>query len=200
VQMHFAKADVSFASSFNPRVRVKKGPVTVREIAALYVYDNTLFAIEGNGRMVRDALENAARFFKTCPDPTCTSGQLINSRVIGFNYDMAEGVEYEIDLTKHEGERITNLKYHGKPLTDGQPLRIAVNNYRAGGSAGYTMFKSGRVVRRSSQEIRDLMIEYYSVRHALPAFPSRNWRVMPPAAQVTLEAEAAAEFRRGDNR
>jgi 2',3'-cyclic-nucleotide 2'-phosphodiesterase / 3'-nucleotidase len=200
VQLHFAKADVSFASSFNPSVRVKKGPVTVREIAALYVYDNILFAIEGNGRMVRSALENAARFYKTCPDTSCATGPLINSRVIGFNYDMAEGVEYEIDLTKPEGERITNLRYHGKPLSDEQPLRLAVNNYRAGGSAGYTMFKGAKVLWRSSNEIRDLMIEYYGDKHALPSAASRNWRVIPQAAQATLEAEAAAESRRGANK
>ena len=43
-----------------------KGPVTVRQIAALYIYDNQLYALEGNGKMVREALENSARYFLTC--------------------------------------------------------------------------------------------------------------------------------------
>ena len=38
------------------------------------------------------------------------------------------------------GDRVRNLRRHGKPLADDQKLRIAINNYRAGGSAGYTMF------------------------------------------------------------
>lgn len=200
VQMHYAKADVSFASSFNPRVEVKAGPVTIREIAALYIYDNTLYAVELTGAGLRAALENAARFYRTCPDPACTTGPLIGTRVIGYNYDMAEGVEYEIDLRKPEGSRVVNLRFHGKAVEDGQKFRVAVNNYRAAGSAGYTMFKDARVLWRSNDEIRDLIIEYFSAKKALPVKPSGNWRIIPEAALLVLEAEAAADARRGDNR
>ena len=68
VQMHYAQADVSFASLFNPRVAVPKGEVTVRQIAALYLYENELYAIEGDGRMVKDALENSARYYLSCAE------------------------------------------------------------------------------------------------------------------------------------
>ena len=195
VQLFYAKADVSFASSFNPRVEIRKGPVTVRQIAALYVYDNQLYAIEGNGKMVREALENAARYFLTCSGD-CTRGPLINRQVIGFNFDMAEGVDYEIDLTRPVGQRIQNLRWHGRPLADAQPLRIAVNNYRAGGSAGYSMFRGAKIVWRSPEEIRDLVIQYYIEHKQLPAKPDRNWRIVPEDARRTLEQEAAAEAKR----
>ena len=191
VQMFYAKADVSFASSFNARVNVPKGPVTVRQIAALYLYENQLYAIEGTGRMVREALENSARYYNACSGD-CTQGPLINSHVVGYNYDMAQGVEYEIDITQPVGQRIRNLRWHGQPLSDTQPLRIAVNNYRAGGSAGYTMFRDAKIVWRSTDEIRDLIIEYYSEHKTLPAAPDRNWRVVPEAAARALEREASA--------
>jgi 2',3'-cyclic-nucleotide 2'-phosphodiesterase/3'-nucleotidase len=199
VERYYTKADVSFASSFNPRVVVPKGPVTVRQIAALYLYDNELYAIEGNGKMVRDALENAARFFETCA-ADCSHGPLINRRVIGYNFDMAEGVEYEIDLTRPVGDRIRNLRWHGAPLRDDQPLRIAVNNYRAGGSGGYTMFRGAKVVWQSSDEIRDLMIRYYVEHKNLPAQPENNWRIVPESARKTLRDEALAEGGRSANR
>ena len=189
VQLKYAKADVSFTSSFNTRVRVHKGPVTVREIAALYLYDNTLYAIEGTGRMVRQALENSARYYLPCKDD-CSNDQLINTKMAGFNYDMAQGVEYEVDVSKPEGQRIRNLKWKGKPLADDQKLRLAVNNYRAGGSGGYTMFKDAPVLWRSSDEIRDMMVEYYTHRKKLPVSPDNNWRVVPDAARVALEREA----------
>src|ERR1035438_6193258 len=83
VQLFYSKADVSFTALFNPEVRIPQGQVTVRQIAALYPYDNELLAIEGTGKMVKDALENAARYFSGNGMP-------------GFNYDMAAGVEYEI--------------------------------------------------------------------------------------------------------
>jgi 2',3'-cyclic-nucleotide 2'-phosphodiesterase/3'-nucleotidase len=191
VQLFYSKADVSFASSFNSRVSVPQGPVTIRQIAALYVYENQLYVVEGNGKLVRDALENSARYYNTCPGD-CSHGPLINPRVIGYNYDMAQGVDYEIDLTQPPGQRIRNLRWHGKPLDDNQPLRIAVNNYRAGGSAGYSMFHGAKIVWRSPDEIRDLVIQYYSDHKTLPAQPDNNWRIVPEAALRTLEREAMA--------
>lgn len=191
VQLYYSKADVSFASSFNSRVSVLKGPVTIRQIAALYVYENQLYVVGGTGKMVRDALENSARYYNSCASD-CSHGPLINPHVIGYNYDMAQGVDYEIDLTQPPGNRIRNLRWHGKPLADNQPLRIAVNNYRAGGSAGYTMFRGAKIVWRSPDEIRDLVIQYYSQRGTLPAQPNNNWRVVPETAFHTLEREAVA--------
>jgi 2',3'-cyclic-nucleotide 2'-phosphodiesterase / 3'-nucleotidase len=191
VQLYYSKADVSFASSFNSRVSVPQGPVTIRQIAALYVYENQLYVLQGDGKMVRDALENSARYYNSCAGD-CSQGPLINSQVIGYNYDMAEGVDYEIDLTQPPGRRIRNLRWHGKPLEDDQPLRIAVNNYRAGGSAGYSMFRGAKIVWRSPDEIRDLVIQYFSEHKTLPAHPQNNWRVVPEAALRTLEREALA--------
>jgi 2',3'-cyclic-nucleotide 2'-phosphodiesterase/3'-nucleotidase len=191
VQLFYSKADVSFASSFNARVSVPKGPVTIRQIAALYVYENQLYVIEGNGKMVRDALENSARYYNTCAGD-CSQGPLINPHVIGYNYDMAEGVDYDIDLTQPAGQRIRNLRWHGKPLDDNQPLRIALNNYRAGGSAGYSMFHGATILWRSPDEIRDLVIRYYSEHKTLPAQPDNNWHVVPQTALHTLQREALA--------
>jgi 2',3'-cyclic-nucleotide 2'-phosphodiesterase/3'-nucleotidase len=193
-QLSYAKADVSFASSFNPNATVPRGPVTIRQIAALYIYENQLYAVEGTGKMVREALENAARYYNSCA-ADCSQGPLINPQIIGYNYDMAQGVNYEIDLTQPPGSRIRNLRWRGKLLADEQPLRIAVNNYRAGGSAGYTMFRDAKIVWRSSEEIRDLMIHYYTEQGRLPAQPDHNWRVVPEAARSTLRTEAFAGTR-----
>jgi 2',3'-cyclic-nucleotide 2'-phosphodiesterase/3'-nucleotidase len=192
VQLHYAKADVSFTSLFNPRVRVARGPVTARALAALYIYDNELYAIEGGGRMVREALENAARSYRTCPEPTCSRGPLVDRARAGYNFDMAQGVEYEIDLTRPEGQRVRHLRYRGAPLRDDQPLRIAVNNYRAAGSAGYTVFRGAKIVWRSGREIRDLMIEYFGTRGVLPERPDGNWRLVPARAVETLVLEQAS--------
>ena len=164
VQLFYSKADVSFTALNDPAVRIPKGQVTVRQIAALYPYDNQLLAIEGTGKMVKDALENSARYFS-------------GNGVPGFNYDMAEGVEYQIDRTRPEGDRIANLRWHGKPLLPAQKLRIAINNYRAGGSGGYTMFRDAKVVWRSAEDIRDMMIRYYSGRKSIPAEATGNWKI-----------------------
>src|ERR1017187_3238126 len=196
VELYYSKADVSFASLFNPSVRVPKGRVTVRQIAALYPYDNELYVIEGNGKMVKDALENAARYFLTCEGERCTRPPLTNRSVLGYNYDMAQGVDYEVDLSRPEGDRIRNLRWQSKPLAPDRKLRIAINSYRAGGSAGFSMFIGAKVLWRSQEEIRDMMVRYYSERKSLPAQADGNWRVIPEAARRTLEKEALAEAAR----
>ena len=192
VQLEYAKADVSFTALFNPSVKVPKGEVTVRQIAALYPYDNELYAVEGTGKMVKDALENAARFYLSCEGARCGEPPLINRDVIGFNYDMAEGVEYEIDLTRPAGDRVRNLRFHGEPLAPDRKLRIAINNYRAAGSAGYSMFAGAPILWRSGREIRDLLVEYYTAHKNLPAVASGNWRIVPELAAKTLAREAQA--------
>ena len=193
MQLAYSKADVSLTGLFNPRVMVPKGAVTVRQLAALYIYDNQLYTIEGNGRMLRDALEVAARYFRSCQTPACSTGPLIEKTVPGFNYDMAQGVTYQIDLRKPPGNRIRNLRWKGRALTDDQPLRLAVNNYRAGGSGGYKMFRGAKIVWQSPEDIRDLMIQYYGQKRPLPTNADGNWRIEPKPARKLLIKEADAE-------
>jgi 2',3'-cyclic-nucleotide 2'-phosphodiesterase/3'-nucleotidase len=190
VQLAYSHADVSFTALFNPAVRVPQGQVTVRQIAALYPYDNDLYVVEGDGKMVKDALENAARYYLSCEGARCSQLPLTDRSVAGFNFDMAKGVEYEIDLTRPEGSRIRNLRWHGKPLAPDQKLRIAINNYRAAGSAGYSMFAGAKIIWRGQDEIRDMIVHYYTDKKKLPAEPDNNWRLLPDEARKTLEQEA----------
>jgi 2',3'-cyclic-nucleotide 2'-phosphodiesterase/3'-nucleotidase len=106
---------------------------------------------------------------------------------------MAEGVNYEIDLTQPEGRRIRNLTWKGKPLDPDQKLRIAVNNYRYGGAAGYSMFRSAKIVWRSSEDIRQLIISYFSERGKLSGEADNNWRIVPEQAREELRREALSE-------
>jgi hypothetical protein len=99
-------------------------------------------------------------------------------------------VNYEIDLTQPEGQRIRGLTWKGRPLQPDQKLRIALNNYRAGGAAGYSMFKQGNIVWRSSEDIRQLIITYFTEQGTLPVKPDGNWRVVPAEARQTLARQA----------
>jgi len=191
VQLHYTKADVSLTALFYPTVRIPKGPVTVREMASLYVFDNELYTLEANGRMIREALENAARFFRTCPDAACGGSDMINTAMPGFDFDMAQGVNYEIDLLAPPGQRIKNLTYKGAPLPDDQRLTLALNSYRAAGSGGYAMFRDAKILYRSGREIRDLLVEYYTAKKTVPSRADGNWRVTPPAAVEALVRSTA---------
>jgi 2',3'-cyclic-nucleotide 2'-phosphodiesterase/3'-nucleotidase len=178
VQMDAGKADVSMVANFNPRARLPKGAITVRDIAGLYIYENTLVVIEVTGQQLKDALEHSAEYFLPFA-PGKTPAQLVNEKIPGFNYDIAEGVSYDLDLTKPTGQRIQNLRFRGQPLNPAQKLRLATNNYRVNGGGGYTMYKNAPEVFRSSEEIREMIIDWVTEHKSVPAEPTNNWRLVP---------------------
>jgi 2',3'-cyclic-nucleotide 2'-phosphodiesterase (5'-nucleotidase family) len=181
VQLEAGQADVSMAASFNPRARIPKGPITVREMAGLYVYENTLVVLEVTGAQLKAALEHSAEYFREYV-PGKTPAELVDQRIPAYNFDIAEGVNYDLDITKPFGERIRNLVFRGKPLDPNQKLRLATNNYRVNGGGGYTMYKEARVVYRSSELIRDLIIDWIERHKSIPTEPTNNWRIVPRPA------------------
>jgi 2',3'-cyclic-nucleotide 2'-phosphodiesterase/3'-nucleotidase len=178
VQLEAGHADVSLAASFNPQARISKGPVTVRDIAGLYEYENTLVTLELNGQQLKEALEHSARYFREY-QPGKSLSELVDERIPGYNFDMAEGVTYEIDLTKPFGQRIQNLQFKGQPLTPTQKLRVVTNNYRVNGGGGYTMYKGAPVIYRSSEEVRELIIDWVERHKTIPTQTDNNWRIVP---------------------
>jgi 2',3'-cyclic-nucleotide 2'-phosphodiesterase/3'-nucleotidase len=178
VQLEAGKADVSMTAVFNDRARIPKGPVTVRDIAGLYIYENTLVTIEVTGKQLKDALEHSAKYFLPYV-PGKRPTDLVDDKIPSFNFDIAEGVTYDLDITKPVGDRIQNLKFKGKPLPPAQKLKLVTNNYRVNGGGGYTMYKGAPVVYKSSDEIRELIINWVERNKTIPAEPTNNWRLLP---------------------
>ncbi|MBI1749652.1 MAG: 5'-nucleotidase C-terminal domain-containing protein [Acidobacteria bacterium] len=185
VQMEYGKADVSLATMFYSRLQIPAGQVTLRQIAGLYIYENTLYTVEMTGAQLRQVLEHAAEFFPAWPFPE--GGRV---RLPGYNADSAEGVEYTMDLTQPAGQRIRDLRYKGKPLADDTKLRVATNNYRYAGGGHYTALQGLPVVYRSPMEIRELIIESVSRTGAILPEADGNWKIVPREAFEALVREA----------
>ncbi len=75
--------------------------------------------------------------------------------VQNYNWDLYSRIDYAYDITKPAGTRLTRLKYNGQDVTDNQVFRIAINNYRASGGGGYSMFREGKVLWTSADGVRD---------------------------------------------
>lgn len=178
VQLEAGQADVSLAACFDTRAQVPQGEVSVRNIYGLYLYENTLVVLEVTGKQLKDALEHAARYFLPYVQGK-KAAELIDPQIPGYSYDMAEGVTYDIDLTRPQGDRILHLRFKGEPLAPDRKLRLATNNYRQNGGGGYTMLKNAPVLQRSSEEIRDLIIDWVEKHREIPAEPTGNWRILP---------------------
>jgi 2',3'-cyclic-nucleotide 2'-phosphodiesterase/3'-nucleotidase len=178
VQLEAGKADVSMVASFNSEARIAKGPVSVRDIAGLYVYENTLVVLEVTGQQLKEALEHSAKYFKAYV-PGRTPADLVDEKIPAYNFDIAEGVTYDLDISKPAGQRIQNLRFRGQPLSPTRKLRLATNNYRVNGGGGYAMYKDAPVVYRSSEEIRELIIDWVERNKTIPVKPNNNWRIVP---------------------
>lgn len=204
VQMKYANTDLSLAAMLpDPAPSFKKGPLTVRDMYSLYIYENTLFAISVTGQQIKDELEWSANYFNTYTYNRTTTN-LTNSSVKGYNYDMLQGADYVIDITKPVGQRVTGLMYHGKPMDMSASYTLALNNYRAGGG-GFLGFKGSPIVYQSSDEVRNLMIQYVKEMGTVDATVDNNWKIVPDylnsqyrAALDTLNRQGAlSEFPAG---
>ena len=191
VQMRATGAELSAASAFSLTSRIPRGPVTVADVAGLYIYDNTLKAVRISGAQLRAYLEKSAEYYLPCPGQACET--LTNPSVPGYNYDVVSGVDYTLDLTRPMGRRLTRLERNGRAVADADSFTIALNNYRASGSGGFSMLIGAPVVYDRGEGIRDLLIEEIRRRGTLrPADVFRqNWEIVPAA----LAERAAREQR-----
>jgi 2',3'-cyclic-nucleotide 2'-phosphodiesterase/3'-nucleotidase/5'-nucleotidase len=178
VQLEYGEADVSLASLFTTEARFGPGPVQVRDLASIYIYENTLYTIEITGEKLHAALENSARYFRQY-DFGHASGSPIAAGFPGFNFDTAAGVTYEIDVTEPPGNRIKKLRYLGNPLDDSRLLRVAVNSYRMSGSGGYGMLSSAKVIKKTNEGIRELLVRYAQGKGTLRPEVDDNWHLTP---------------------
>lgn len=174
VQREIAGTQLSAAAALNTAQDIRKGPITVQQLSGLYIYENYLYGIEVTGEQLRKYMEHAATYYGTSPD---------------YNYDMLQGADYAIDMTKPKGQRITKLEYQGKPVQDTDVYTLAMNDYRFNGGSGY-MEAMGfsdanppKVVYNSMKELgddgqmRSIIIDYVTKKGTITPVVDNNWTV-----------------------
>ncbi|WP_159794769.1 bifunctional metallophosphatase/5'-nucleotidase [Puerhibacterium puerhi] len=171
---------LSIAAPFSRTAVFPAGDVSVKDIAGLYVYDNTLQAVTMTGAQVKDYLEYSNRYFATVPaggtfDPDRDTGA---GGIPDYNLDVLSGVRYAVDLAQPVGSRVTELTLaDGTPLADDAQVVVAVNNYRRSGGGGFPHIASAPVVYDEQQEIRQLLIDWAQGRGTIDAadFWDESW-------------------------
>ncbi|WP_285635637.1 bifunctional metallophosphatase/5'-nucleotidase [Actinoallomurus iriomotensis] len=179
---------LSIAAPFNRAATFPAGQVTIKDIAGLYIYDNTLLASVLTGAQVKDYLEYSARYYKqVAADAPVDPASWTNAHNLpDYNYDQLSGVTYEVDIAKPEGSRISGLAYDGTPVTDDQKFVVAVNNYRQSGGGGFPHITTAPVVYNAQVAIREAIVAYASEAKTIdPAtFHVENWRLVRDGAPV----------------
>lgn len=180
VQLEVSGADVSLAALFDPTQRIGPGPVRARDLLRLYPYDNTLATVELTGDELRDALEQSARYLA---EYTYRDGQpLATGSIAGFQFDMAAGVEYEVDLTRPAGRRIGTITFRGAELTSAQRVRVVANSYRLAGGGDFAMLRRARQLWRSDASMPDLITTWARRQGTLGSAAEPAWTLLPDYA------------------
>ena len=190
---------LSIAAPFNRQASFPAGDVTLRDVAGLYIYDNTLLGVKVTGKDVKDYLEYSARYFKACTKTTATMDELTNAvtptapnGTPDYNYDAVAGLDapltYDIDLAQPVGSRIVNLAYAGVAVTDAQEFAMAVNNYRQSGGGGFPAVSTAPVIYNRQNEIRQLLIDWVTANGTIdPAqFASVDWKLVSNGTPITV--------------
>ncbi|MCI4055230.1 bifunctional 2',3'-cyclic-nucleotide 2'-phosphodiesterase/3'-nucleotidase [Bacillus cereus] len=172
---------------------IPAGTLAIKNVADLYVYPNTLYAVKVNGAQVKEWLEMSAGQFNQI-DPKKTEEQpLVNIGYPTYNFDILDGLKYEIDVTQPakydkdgkvvnaNANRIVNMTYEGKPVADKQEFIVATNNYR-GSSQTFPGVSKGEVVYQSQDETRQIIVKYMQKIKDIDPAADQNWTFKPIVA------------------
>ena len=191
-QLEVTGADLSLTSLLPFRFDGwEAGPVTVRQVYALYPYENQLVVLEVDGARLRSILEHAASYYGTVD---WRDGRLVitpRSGMTPYNFDVLQGASYRVDPTAPVGSRVRELRFKGRDVTDGDLFSLAVNSYRAQGSGGYTALKGAKLLRSYNDEVRELLVERLRKAGTIQPRTDRNWFLAPETAWAPVPPPVA---------
>lgn len=174
----------------NNYVDIPAGPLALRHASELYVYPNSLCALEVTGADLCDWLERAASLFLHIT-PGETSQPLLSPAFPSYNFDVMDGVEYVIDpsnparydaegnLRDLDAGRISALRCNGKAVAPDDIMVVVTNSYRAGGGGAFAAARRSRIIKTDAMGrtgTRDAVERYLAAAGELCLAPHATWR------------------------
>lgn len=208
LQLQITGADISFNAPLSFDASIKAGTVTVADMFKLYKYENQLYIMRLTGSEIRKHLEMSYNLWANTmcsPDDhllllneqTNNDSQRMGFKNFLFNFDSAAGIDYEVDVTKPEGEKVRILRMsNGEPFDENKWYRVAVNSYRGNGGGELLTRGAGiphdslasRIEWESDRDQRWYLMQEIERLGILDPQPNNNWRFVPeewtkPAAE-----------------
>jgi len=204
-QLELSGADISFTAPLAFTTRIDSGKIYVKDMFALYRYENLLYTIKMTGQEVKNYLEYTAGLWfnqmKSKSDhllrfKTDKNGKTIYSERTGhpelfdryYNFDAAAGIKYTVDISKPIGSRINIISMeNGNPFNYKKVYKVAVNSYRGNGGGGHLVKGAGiskaelrkRIIHSTEKDLRFLMMKWIEKKKTISPKKISNWKVIP---------------------
>ena len=201
LQMQISKADISFNAPLSFNTTIQAGDVTQGDMFKLYRFENLLYVLRMTGEEIRKHLEFSYDMWTNTMKSPEDHALLLNDnskedqqrtgfQYYTFNFDSACGIDYEVDLTKPDGQKVHILQLsNGQPFDEKKWYKVVMNSYRANG--GGELLTRGAGIPKDSLESRVLFHTPLDQRHYLTQEieqmgtidpkPNHNWRFVPEA-------------------
>ncbi len=161
VQLEKTNADFSAVALFNDANGFNQ-KITMRDIVSTYVYSNTLVVLKIKGSKFKSFLEKCAEYFDVENGKIIVNQSYIYPKPLHFNYDMVDGLDYVIDVSKPIGNRVVEMKKGDKDINLENYYTLVLSSYRASGGGEFVMLDECEVVKEVQEDMVDILAEYIS--------------------------------------
>ncbi len=203
IQLEITGADISFSAPLSFDVSISAGKVTVGDMFKLYRFENMLYTMWMTGSEIERYLEysysdwlntmkgpkdNLLKFQRTKDGEILIRNGEAWLRNQPYNFDSAAGIDYIVDASKPEGNRVSIKSFSdGRPFEMNKQYRVAVNSYRGNGGGGHftsgagisASKLSGRLISSTDKDLRYYILNYLEDRKTIKPFAFNNWKIVP---------------------
>jgi 2',3'-cyclic-nucleotide 2'-phosphodiesterase/3'-nucleotidase len=199
LQLQITGADISFNAPLTFDEVIEAGDVKVSDMFNLYKYENQIYVMNLTGEEVRKHLEMSYDQWvntMTSPDDHIMllndeakgDQQRFGFKNLAFNFDSAAGIDYEVDVTKPDGQKVRILRMsNGQPFDEHKTYKVVMNSYRGNGGGELLTKGAGiphdelnnRIIYRSERDQRYYLTKEIEKQGVLEPQANNNWRFVP---------------------
>ena len=199
LQLKITGADIAFNAPLSLNAVIQKGDILMSDMFNLYRYENQLYVMRLTGEEIRKHLEMSYDLWvNTMKSPedhllllterTRDDQQRLGFKNFLFNFDSAAGIDYEVDVTKPDGEKVHILQMtNGEPFDESKWYMVAINSYRANGGGELLTLGAGipqdqlksRVIWMSEKDQRYYLMKEIEKAGVIDPQPNNNWKFVP---------------------
>lgn len=196
MQLALTGADVSFNAPLTLDAKINKGNVYVSDMFNLYKFENQLSVVRMTGEEIRKHLEMSydmwVNTMKSADDHLLKIRGGDNERTVfqnrTYNFDSAAGIDYEVDVTKPDGQKVRILRMSdGRKFDEKAWYKVAMNSYRACGGGELLTRGAGidahdlstRITYTSEKDLRFYLMQRIEKDKLMQPKANNNWKFVP---------------------